>query len=403
MPTPRELFQRFQAQTSPFSLSLEIERAEGAWLYTPDGQRYLDLISGISVSFLGHSHPRIVEAIQSQAARSLHLMVYGEVVQSPPAHYAQALVESLPPALDNVYFVNSGSEAIEGALKLAKRATARPDVLVMDQAYHGSTHGPLAANGAAAFRDPFRPLPPGFRFCPFGGEEALSLINRRTAAVLVETVQGEAGVRQAPADWWQKLQNRCQKSGTLLILDEIQAGMGRTGPTWAFEKLGIVPDILVSAKALGGGMPLGAFIAPKALMRHLSENPYLGHITTFGGHPVSCAAGLAAFRVLQEEKIGERIPKMQAVFAKLANAPLVQDFRAAGLLMALELGDAAMVQSVIAQAMERGLFIDWFLHCDTALRLCPPLNIAEEEADWAVATLQTALQAVAEPEKTPNR
>ncbi len=402
MLTQRQLFLQHQAQTSDAPLMLEIERAEGVYMYTPEGKPILDLISGISVSNLGHGHPRVKEAIHAQTERYLHLMVYGEVVQSPQVQLAQALCNTLPPPLDNVYFVNSGSEAIEGALKLAKRVTGCTELISCHNAYHGSSHGALSVGGSETFKQNYRPLLPNIRHIRFGVVEDLAHITLQTAAVLLETVQGEAGVRTASQEYFQQLRQRCDETCTLLILDEIQAGFGRTGRFWAFEHYGIVPDILVCAKGMGGGMPIGAFIASKAMMSRFQHNPVLGHITTFGGHPVCAAASLATLQTLQETQVFTQAPaKGQRFYDLLIDHPAVQSIRYIGLMMAVELGNFPFVQTVIQQAIAHGLLTDWFLYCDTALRIAPPLVITEEEIDHACTLLRNAFDAALRFHRNP--
>lgn len=321
MLTPRQLFLRHQAQTSDFPLLLEIEQAEGVYMYGPDGQRYLDLISGIGVSNVGHRHPRVIEAIKNQLDKYLHLMVYGELVQAPPAQLAHALHETLPVYLDSVYFTNSGAEAIEGALKLAKRHTGRTGFVSSFNAYHGSTHGALSITGSENFKNSYRPLLPDVRHIRYNQLDNLLLIDEHTAAVIIETVQGEAGVRVPEPGYLPALRQRCTEVGVLLILDEIQCGFGRTGTFWAFEQFGVTPDILVCAKGMGGGMPIGAFISSQEIMAGFKTNPILGHCTTFGGHPVSCAASLATVRTIQEEKSAGRRSRESRSFSAATGAP----------------------------------------------------------------------------------
>ncbi|WP_339903311.1 aspartate aminotransferase family protein, partial [uncultured Cyclobacterium sp.] len=289
----RQLFLSHLAQTTDFPLLIEIEKAEGIYMFGPNGEKYMDLISGIGVSNIGHRHPKVLEAIHKQLDKYLHLMVYGEYVQQPQSLLAQALVNTLPESLDNVYLVNSGSEAIEGALKLAKRYNNRREIISCVDAYHGSSHGALSVGGNEIFKRAYRPLLPGVRNIQYGDKEQLKYISTATSAIILETIQGEAGIRVADKQYFKALRERCDKTGTLLILDEVQAGFGRTGKFWAFEHFGIIPDIVVCAKGMGGGMPIGAFIAPKEIMEVFKDNPLLGHITTFGGHPVSAAASLA--------------------------------------------------------------------------------------------------------------
>lgn len=388
----RQLFFAHLAQTSTAPLAIEIERAEGCHLYTPDGGRYLDLISGIAVSNLGHCHPAVVQAVQQQAARYMHLMVYGELVQGPQVQLAAALAATLPPGLDNVYLVNSGAEAVEGAIKLARRYTGRPQVISCHNAYHGSTIGALSAMGSEYFKQAYRPLVPGHRNVRFGVLEDLDFIDHRTAAILIEPIQGEAGVRMAANEYWQALYQRCQEVGALLILDEIQTGMGRTGTLWAFEQLGIVPHILLSAKGLGGGMPIGAFISSKEIMHSLADNPYLGHITTFGGHPVSAAAALATVNVITQQQLYKRAARLEAIMRQgLAHLPV--ELRGRGLMMAVQLRDFDQVLAVLGRAMQQGVMSDWFLFCSDSIRLAPPLIISEGELAWGIDVLADAIAA----------
>jgi len=395
MLTPRQLFLRHQAQTSDTPLLLEIERAEGVYMYAPDGRRYLDLISGIGVSNVGHRHPRVVQAIKDQADKYLHLMVYGELVQAPPAELAQALHETLPVHLDTVYFTNSGAEAIEGALKIAKRHTGRTELIACHNAYHGSTHGALSITGSESFRQSYRPLLPDVRHIHFNDFADLALITTRTAAVIVETVQGEAGVRVAQEGYLPALRQRCSETGTLLILDEIQCGFGRTGSFWAFEQFGLTPDILVCAKGMGGGMPIGAFIASSEIMAGFRSNPVLGHCTTFGGHPVSCAASLATLRVIQQENLLAGVTEKAARFRQLLRHPAIRAVRGHGLLLAVEFDSYAVLKPIIDRALEHeGILTDWFLFCDNSLRIAPPLTISAAEIDEACAALLRAISFV---------
>ncbi|MBG8553798.1 aspartate aminotransferase family protein [Hymenobacter guriensis] len=392
MLTPRQLFLRHQAQTSDFPLLLEIERAEGVYMYGPDGRRYLDLISGIGVSNVGHRHPRVIEAIQRQLDKYLHLMVYGELVQAPPAELAHALHQTLPPRLDSVYFTNSGTEAVEGALKLAKRHTGRTGLVSCHRAYHGSTQGALSVTGSEDFKRSYRPLLPDVQHIEFNYLDDLRLITEHTAAVIVETVQGEAGVRVPETGYLAALRQRCTEVGALLILDEIQCGFGRTGTFWAFEQFGIEPDMLLTAKGMGGGMPIGAFIAPQEIMAGFKSDPILGHLTTFGGHPVSCAAALATLRVIQEEKLLAGVTEKAARFRRLLRHPAIRAVRGCGLLMAVEFESFAVLKPIIDRALtHEGILTDWFLFCDNSLRLAPPLTITHEEIDEACTALLRAV------------
>ena len=387
----RPLFLQHVAPTSPSPLSLEIERAEGCWLYNRSGKRILDLISGISVSSLGHRHPKVVAAIKEQADRYLHTLVYGEFILEPQVKLAVRLAEQLPPSLNCTYFVNSGAEATEGAMKLAKRLTGRPGFLSCTYAYHGSTQGAASLMWPTDFTRAFHPLLPGIGHIDFNCHRCLDRIDQQTAAVIVETVQAEWGVRKPDKGYLQALRARCDETGALLIFDEIQAGYGRTGSLFAFEQYGVVPDILLLAKAMGGGMPLGAFIASRERMASLSHRPVLGHITTFGGHPVSCAAGLAMLEVLLEGDLIAQVPQKEAHFRRLLVHPAILDVRSAGLLMAVELRSAEDVRSTIHRCLENGVLSDWFLFNDRALRIAPPLSIGEEEIEMACATILDAL------------
>ncbi|MFZ4560931.1 MAG: aspartate aminotransferase family protein [Saprospiraceae bacterium] len=390
----RPLFLQHVAPTSPSPLSLEIERAEGCWLYNRSGKRILDLISGISVSSLGHRHPKVVAAIKEQTDRYLHTLVYGEFILEPQVKLAVRLAEQLPPSLNCTYFVNSGAEATEGAMKLAKRLTGRPGFLSCTYAYHGSTQGAASLMWPTDFTRAFHPLLPGIGHIDFNCHRCLDRIDQQTAAVIVETVQAEWGVRKPDKGYLQALRSRCDETGALLIFDEIQAGYGRTGSLFAFEQYGVVPDILLLAKAMGGGMPLGAFIASRERMASLSHRPVLGHITTFGGHPVSCAAGLAMLEVLLEGDLIAQVPRKEAYFRRLLVHPAILDVRSAGLLMAVELRSAEDVRNTIHHCLENGVLSDWFLFNDRALRIAPPLSISEEEIEMACATILDALSAL---------
>lgn len=394
METLRSLFFRHLAQTSGNPLAIEVERAEGVYLYSPGGKKYLDLISGISVSNLGHGNPRVLKAIQEQSQKYMHLLVYGELVQAPQVRLAELLCRFLPVSLDSVYLVNSGAEAVEGAMKLAKKYTGRREIISCQKAYHGSTQGALSLMGDETLRQPFRPLLPGIRQIRFNDPADLSQITYSTACVIIEPVQGEAGVRIPDTDYLQALRERCTQTGTLLIFDEIQTGLGRTGTLFAFEQSGVVPDMLLLAKAFGGGMPLGAFIASHEMMASLASNPPLGHITTFGGHPVCCAAALASLEEITESGIVDSVKPKEKYFRERLNHPLIAEVRSAGLLMAVELNSAARVQQAIHACLERGLLTDWFLFCDTALRVAPPLTVSMEELAWAADVINEVLSLV---------
>ena len=387
-------FLRYVAQTSPSPLGLEVVRAEGSYLYDAGGKAYLDFISGISVSNLGHGRAEVVAAVQEQAARYMHTLVYGEFVLSPQVALARLLAEVLPNGLSSVYFTNSGAEACEGAMKLAKRYTGRRRILAMKQSYHGSTQGALSLMDEAYFTEAFKPLLPDVGYIGFNDWEDLALITEEVAAVFVETVKAELGVILPKTGYLQALQERCRAVGALLVLDEIQVGCGRTGHLFAFEAYeGFCPDILLLAKGFGGGMPLGAFISRPSVMRVLTYEPVLGHITTFGGHPVSCAAALASLKILLSE--GDLIrgvgAKAERIAAYFRGHKRVKALRYAGLLMALELGSFEEVWSCIEFGLREGLVVDWFLFNNRAIRLAPPLTISEEEIDEACGILLRAL------------
>jgi acetylornithine/N-succinyldiaminopimelate aminotransferase len=387
----KQLFLLNTAQTSTTPKMLEIERAEGIYLYDKFGKAYIDLVSGFAVSNIGHRHPRVLQAIKDQLDKYLHLTVYGEYVQTPMVKFAAKLASVLPESLNNVYFVNSGAEATEGALKLAKRFTGRSGIISCKDAYHGSTHGALSVMGNEEFKQKYRPLLPGVSFINFNKEQDLELITEETACVIMETLQGEAGIRVADLAYMQKLRQRCDEVGALLILDEIQAAFGRTGKLFAFEHYGIVPDILLLAKALGGGMPIGAFIADKKVMTVLAENPILGHITTFGGHPVSCAAGLANLEVILEEQLVYGVFEKEALFRELLVHPKIKEVRGMGLMLGMQLDSFAQVEKMSQLCAEQGIIIDWFLHCETAMRIAPPLIITEAEIHQVCKVILTAL------------
>ncbi|WP_202923746.1 aspartate aminotransferase family protein [Pontibacter fetidus] len=388
----RQLFLKHQAQTSDFPLMIEVEKAEGVYMYGANGERYLDLISGIGVSNVGHRHPRVVNAIKEQLDKYMHLMVYGEFVQAPQAKLAEALTNTLPSQLNNVYFLNSGTEAVEGALKLAKRYTGRTELISCRNAYHGSTQGALSVNGSESFKNAFRPLLPDVRHITYNHLPDLQHITTRTAAVIVETVQGEAGVRVPENDYLKHLRARCTEVGALLILDEIQCGFGRTGTFWAFEQFGIEPDILLCAKGMGGGMPIGAFIAPQEIMAAFKTDPILGHCTTFGGHPVSCAASLATLQTIQQENLLDGVATKAELFKKLLVHPRIKEIRNCGLMMAAEFESFDVLKAVIDQAILNGVLTDWFLFCDNSMRIAPPLTITETQIEEACEVILRSIE-----------
>ncbi len=394
MLTNRQLFLNHLGQTSASPMLLEISKAEGVFMYGPDGKKYLDLISGVSVSNTGHAHPEIVQAIKAQADSYAHLMVYGEIIQTPQVRYAERLVSILPPALNSVYFVNSGSEAVEGALKLAKRSTGRSRIISFRNAYHGSTHGALSIQGSELYKNAFRPLLPDTFLAELNDDASLNLIDDKTACVIIEPVQGEAGVIASTRDFLGKLRSKCSAAGALLVFDEIQTGFGRTGTMFAFEGFGVIPDILLLAKALGGGMPLGAFISSAEIMAALTSNPQLGHITTFGGHPVCCAAGMAALNVITREKLAEKAVAKNEQFKRELDHSLISEIRGEGLLIAVELNDPKYIPHIISAAPDHGLILDYFLFCNKAFRIAPPLTINSDEISLACRLLKELLDDV---------
>ncbi len=392
MTSQRQAFFKFLAPTSEAPMSLGIESARGVFMYDPDGKDYLDLISGVSVSYLGHSDPRIISAVKQQADKHLHLMVYGEFIQSAQVGFAELLAGHLPSSLNSVYFVNSGTEAVEGAMKLAKRATGRFEIAAFRKAYHGSTQGALSVFGGEELKNAFRPLLPGISLLNYNDPGELERITEQTACVIAEVIQAEAGMIPGNTAFLQALRKRCNETGTLLVLDEVQTGFGRTGEIFGCNSAGIVPDIMVLAKSLGGGMPLGAFIASKELMKELSYSPALGHITTFGGHPVSCAAGAEAFRILIGESLHLAVPEKEKAFRDRLKHPAVKEIRGKGLMLAVELGDSSLMHRVVSNAVLNGLVTDWFLFCDTAVRISPALNISEKEIDMACSRLLRSIE-----------
>ncbi len=379
----RELFYRYLAQTSPAPLALEIERAEGLYMYGADGKQYLDLISGIAVSALGHRHPAVLDAVKEQLDQYMHLMVYGEFVQAPQVRLAALLVKHLPDALNNVYLVNSGSEAIEGALKLAKRYTGRTEIIAFENAYHGSSHGALSVTGPETMKEAFRPLLPQVHHIPYGRIDTLDKITEQTACVVAEPIQGEAGAIVPGKDFMIALRRKCSDTGALLILDEIQTGMGRSGKLWAFEHYGIEPDILTLAKALGGGLPIGAFIAGRDIMHCLTEKPALGHINTFGGNALCAAAAEATLRTIVDNRLWESAAALEKVFRNALRHPRILGIRGRGLLLALEFAHADQCKEVIARCIVKGLVTDWFLFAGHCLRIAPPLTITHDQAKAA--------------------
>lgn len=390
--TNRQLFLRHIAQTSDAPLGIEIARSEGMYLYDPQGKAYLDLIAGIGVSGLGHRHPAVVAAAKKQLDTYLHTLVYGEFVLAPQVELASLLASQLPDPLSSVYFVNSGTEATEGAMKLAKRYTGRGEIIACHKAYHGSTQGAASLMSPTDFTRAYYPLLPGIKHIEFNCATCLNTITDQTAAVIVETVQGEWGVRTPDPSFLQQLRERCTETGTVLIFDEIQAGYGRTGRLFAFEHHGVVPDILLLAKGMGGGMPIGAFVASQELMGALASQPILGHITTFGGHPVSCAAGLATLQTLLDSDLIEAVPRKESLFKELLVHPEIHEVRSAGLMMAVQMRDFDFIRTVIQHCLREGLITDWFLFNSGALRIAPPLIITEEQIRWACGVILDGIE-----------
>lgn len=391
MPDLHSSFFKHLAQTSPHPLALDIVHAEGCYLTDRSGKRYLDLVAGLAVNNTGHRHPKVIRAIKDQCDRFLHIIPYGEFIQEPQVRFAEKLTSLLPQELASVYFVNSGTEAIEGALKLAKRVTGRTELIACNKSYHGSTHGSLSITGNETKKFRSRPLLPDVRFMEFNSPSDPDLISSRTAAVVIEPIQGDAGVRVPNAKWVKALREKCDQTGALLIFDEVQTGFGRTGKRFAYEHFNIVPDILVLGKALGGGLPMGAFISSKDRMHLLTHDPVLGHITTFGGHPLPCVAGLAALAILEDEGLAKNAGKMGALFSELLVHPAIQEVRGEGLMIAVELGNIEHVQNVVLECLENGVLGFWFLSCPTAFRIAPPLTIGEMEVRHACSIIKDAL------------
>ena len=391
----RKQFLEHIGQTSPSPMMVEVARAEGSFFYTPEGKRYFDLVAGVSVSNVGHANPYVVRAVQQQAADYMHVMVYGEMVERPQVEYAHKIASLLPGELDCVYFVNSGAEAVEVALKLVKRYTGRTELISMRRAYHGSTHGAMSMMGTPEgeeWKAEFRPLLPDVKSISFNSFEDLQHITSRTAGVLCEVVQGEAGVRLPNPEWLKALRERCTEVGALLIFDEIQTGMGRTGVMFASTKYNVTPDLVCLAKAFGGGMPLGGVAAKREVLNAFTHNPCLGHITTFGGHPVCCAAGLAALNYMLDNNVVDGVERKGELFEqRLKDHAKVLEIRRSGLLLAVELGKSEYLYRLMEIFKEEGIMSDWFLYCDTAFRISPPLTITEQEIEECSAIIRRSL------------
>lgn len=391
----RESFSQHIAWTSDHPIGLTVERAEGPYLYLDDGRKIIDLISGIAVSSIGHRHPRVIEAIENQIQRHLHVMVYGEFVQDPQVRFATRLATTLPQELQVIYFTMTGTEANEGALKLAKKFTGRSKLIAFENSYHGDTHGSLSVTGRSVYRQPFEPLLPNVEFLPFNDPDALARIDDQTACVITEPIQGEGGVRVPDREWLKALRKQCDQTGSLLIFDEVQTGFGRTGSLFAFQHFEVIPDILTLAKAMGGGMPLGAFVSRAEIMDVFRRDPPLSHVTTFGGHPVSCAAADAALNVIQDENLVERALQIEEKLRNRLDHPAVAEIRGMGCLLGMELNDAASTRAVVSRCLENGVLLGWTLHSDSLVRLAPPLNIPFPVLEEAADTIVEALDSVA--------
>ena len=388
----RSIFMELVGQTSPFPLGLEVERAEGVFIFDTKGKKYFDMISGIAVSNLGHNNKRIVKAIQEQAGKYMHTMVYGEHIQSPQIEFAKMLTGLLPENLNSVFYVNSGSEAVEGAMKLAKRYTGRYEIIACRNGYHGNTHGAQSLMDNEYLSQAYRPFVPGISFIDYDNIESLDAITGKTAAVILETIQGDIGIKIAKRDFMTALRQKCDQTGTLLVFDEIQTGFGRTGKLFAFEHYGIVPDILLIAKAMGGGMPTGAMVADRELLKVFTNNPVLGYISTFGGHPVSLAAAVAALGELTKSGILEKVEEKEHLFLEKLKHPAIKDIRHKGLFFAIDLDDSGFVHKVIDAAFDKGVLMDWFLYNDKAFRLAPPLIIDYDEINAACEIIVESIE-----------
>jgi len=387
MLTQRQLFLQHNAQTSPEPLMLEFVRAKGIYIYDAQNKKHIDLIAGIGVSNVGHCHPAVVKAIQEQAETYMHLMVYGEYVQTPQVNFAKALADILPESLSCTYFLNSGTEAVEGAMKLAKRYTGRKGFIACKNAYHGSTQGAESLMESDFYSSGYGPFLPHVSFIEHNNIADLDKITTEIAAVFIEPIQGEAGIRVADLSYMQAVKEKCRETGTLLIFDEIQSGFGRSGKMFAFEHYHVVPDVLLLAKGIGGGMPIGAFISSLEIMSVLSHTPILGHMTTFGGHPVCCAAGLATLRTLVDNHIVDEVEEKGQLFKKLLQHPAIKEIRGKGLMLAVEFENFEINKKIIDACILDGILSDWFLHCSNSMRIAPPLIITKEEIEEACAII----------------
>ncbi|TNE71343.1 aspartate aminotransferase family protein [bacterium] len=391
MNTSKDNFYQFVAQTSDFPIGLEIDRAESCFFYTKDGKKIIDFISGIAVSSLGHRHPKVVQAIKEQVDKHLHVMVYGEFIQKPQSDFAGLIASQLPESLKRVYFTNSGTESNEGALKLAKKFTERSKLIGFKNSYHGDSHGSLSVTGRDVYREPFLPLLPDVHFLTFNSYENLDLIDEKTAAVIMEPIQGEGGIVPADKTWLQEIRKRCTEVGALLIFDEIQSGFGRTGSMFVFQQYDVVPDILTMAKAMGGGMPIGGFASSNEIFEAFKNDPPLNHVTTFGGHPVSCAAGLANLQVLLDEDLIQRAKWIEEKVKSGLTGRGIVEVRGKGAMLGLELASRELTQQVVEAAMEKNILLGWTLHSNTLIRLAPPLTIPEEILDLVIETLKSLI------------
>lgn len=389
-----EKFFNHVGQTSPFPIALEVEKAEGVYIYDIYGNKYFDMISGIAVSSLGHGNREIVSAIKDQAERYIHTMVYGEHVQSPQVEYATKLTSLLPENLNSVFYTNSGSEAVEGAMKLAKRYTGRYEIIACRNGYHGNTHGSQSLMDREYLSQSYRPFVPGIKFIDYDNIQSLDLITNKTAAVITEVIQGDIGVKIASQEFMDALRNKCDQTGTLLVFDEIQTGFGRTGKLFAFEHYAVIPDVLLIAKAMAGGMPAGALISDKEILNSFTENPILGFISTFGGHPVSIAAACAALEILTTSTIIDSVFAKENLIRKLLVHPLIKEIRSKGLLMAIDFQNSDIVKNIMKKAQSKGVLVDWFLYNDECIRLAPPLVISESEIEKACAILLETLDEI---------
>lgn len=386
------LFQHIIAQTSDSPMALEISNAKGCYIYTSSGKSYLDFISGIAVSSLGHGHPKIIKALHEQIDRHLHVMVYGEYIQKPQLEFAQLLLDQLPDSMEQIYLVNSGTEANEGALKLAKKYTGRSKFVAFKNSYHGDTQGSLSVTGRDIYRDPYLPLLPDVHFGEFNSDSALDLIDDETAAVILEPIQGEGGIIPAQKKWLASLRKKCNEHNALLIFDEIQSGFGRTGKLFAFEHYGVTPDILCMAKAMGGGMPIGGFVSSKQIFQTFKYDPPLNHVTTFGGHPVSCAAAHANLKELLEGNYFNRAQEIETIMKSGLKGKGIKEVRGMGAMLGLELESVELTKHVVDQCFEKGILLGWTLHSNQLIRLAPPLIISDEQLNFVINTILSALK-----------